>query len=316
MSLIVLATGYGGPEVLTVVDAPPLPPPGPGQVRVRVRAAGVNPADLKRYGGDFGTEADLLPLRLGFEAAAEVTAVGPDALGPLGPIAVGDEVVAFRVSGAYAEELTVPAGAVLPRPPQLDPEQAAGLLLAGATAVHALAATGVGPTDTVLVHGGAGGVGLMAVQLAALRGARVVATASPSRHDLLRELGADPVAYGPGLAARVRAAAPGGVTAAIDTVGSDEAVDSSVELVADRDRIASIAAFKRGPQAGIRLLGGGPGADPGTQLRDAARPELVRLAADGSLRVLVAATYPLTEVAAAHRAMAGRRPPGKVILVP
>jgi len=143
----------------------------------------------------------------------------------------------------------------------------------------------------------------------------VLATASPARHDFLRGLGAVPVAYGPGLADRVRAAAPGGVTAAADLIGTDEALDVSLELVADRARIATIAGFGRGFAEKIKVLGGAPGADPGTQIRDAARLELTRLAADGAVRVSVAAAYPLTAVADAHRASMTGHAGGKLALI-
>jgi NADPH:quinone reductase len=206
--------------------------------------------------------------------------------------------------------------ALIPKPPALDWAQAAGLMLTGVTAWHTLAATDVQPGDTVLIHGAAGGVGLMAVQLATGRGARAVATASPARHGFLRDLGALPVAYGPGLAERVRAAAAGGVDAAVDLIGTDEAVDVSLELVADRARIATIAAFARGFEAGIKVLGGAPGADPGTQIRDAARLELAQLAAGGMLRVFVTQTFPLARAADAHRAIMGGHTTGKIALIP
>jgi NADPH:quinone reductase len=315
MSLVAIATAYGGPEVLSVVDEP-VPDPGPGEARIQVRASAVNPADYKSYGGAFGTDPAKLPIRLGFEAAGVVTAVGAGAAGPAGPVAVGDEVIAYRVTGGYAAELTVPGRVLVPRPPQLDWPQAAGLLLAGVTAWHTLEATGVGAGDTVLVHGATGGVGLMAVQLAAPRGATVIGTASPARHQVLRDLGAVPVAYGDGLADRVRAAAPGGVDAALDLVGTDEAVDVSLELVADRARIATIASFGRGPKLGIKVLGGGPGADPGTAIRDAARLKLVELVEAGQLRVLVSRTFPLTDVAEAHREIMTGHATGKIALIP
>lgn len=315
MPPVVIATAFGGPEVLTVTDQPTREP-GPGEARLAVRAAGVNPVDVKAYSGAFGTDPAQLPIRLGGEAAGVVTAVGPDAAGPAGPIAVGDEVIAYRASGAYAAELVAPAQALVPKAAALDWAQAAGLMLTGATAWHALTATGVHEGDTVLIHGGAGGVGVMAVQLAVARGATVVATASPPRHDFLRELGAVPVAYGPGLAERAAAAAPGGFDAALDLVGTDEAVDVSLELVADRARIATIAAFARGPQAGLKVLGGAPGADPGTEIRDAARLELARLAQAGTLRVYVTGTYPLAEAAAAHRAIRDGHTAGKIALIP
>jgi NADPH:quinone reductase len=315
MPAVVVATAFGGPEVLSVTDQQTAAP-GPGEARLEVRAAGVNPIDWRTYSGAMGADPARLPIRLGSEAAGVVTAAGPGAVGPAGPVAPGDEVIAFRVSGGYAAELLVPAQALVPKPPALDWPQAAGLMVTGAAAWHALAATGVGAGDTVLIHGAAGGVGLMAVQLAAARGATVVATASPARHDFLRGLGAIPVAYGDGLAERVRAAAPAGVGAALDLVGTDEAIDVSLALVADRGRIATLAAFARGAQAGIKVLGGGPGADPGTEIRAAARLELARRAQDGTLRVFVARTFPLADTAAAHCASMTGHSTGKIALIP
>ena len=309
-----IAPGYGGPEVLTVVDEP-TPEPGPGEVRLEVRAAGVNPIDYKVYSGAFGRDPGRLPIRLGSEAAGVVAAVGPDAVGPAGPVAVGDEVIAFRAPGAYATGLIAPAQAMVPKPATLDWAQASGLMVTGATAWHALTVTDVHEGDTVLINAAAGGVGLMAVQLAAIRGASVVATAGPARHGFLRELGATPVAYGPGLAGRVRDAAPGGITAALDLVGTDEAMEVSLAMVADRDRIVTIAAFAKGLAAGIKVIGGGPGADPGTEIRDAARLELARLAGAGKLTVFVTQTFPLTEVSAAHQAIMTGHATGKIALL-
>jgi NADPH:quinone reductase-like Zn-dependent oxidoreductase len=156
----------------------------------------------------------------------------------------------------------------------------------------------------------------MAIQLAVSAGARVIATASESRHAYLRELGAEPVAYGAGLLERIRDAAPDGVDAAIDAVGTDEALDTSLALVGERDRIVTLVAAKRGLDLGLKVLGGAPGADPGTEIRAAARLELVQLAEAGELRVLVAATYPLAEVASAHQALATGHTHGKIVLVP
>ncbi|MER6188109.1 NADP-dependent oxidoreductase [Streptomyces sp. NPDC001652] len=310
-----MASAYGGLEVLSVITEA-VPEPGPDHVRIAVRAAGVNPFDQKVYSGAFGADPGNLPLRLGLEAAGVVTAVGDHATGPAGPVEVGDEVIAYRAPGAYAAELVVPASSVVPKPANLSWEQAGGLMLAGVTAVHALEAIGLRKGDSVLIHGAAGGVGLMAVQLAVARGATVLGTASPAKHDLLRELGAVPVAYGPGLADRVRAAAPEGVHAAADLVGTDEAVDVSVDLVADRSRIATIAGIVRGAQAGIKLLGGSPGADPGTDIRAAARLQLTEAAEAGQLRVLIAGSYPLSEAAAAHREIMTGHTSGKIVLVP
>ncbi len=308
MSAVVVATAFGGPEVLSVVDQP-TPEPGPGEVRVDVRAIGVNPVDYKSYSGAFGADPAQLPRRIGSEAAGVVGAVGPD----VSTVSVGDEVIAFRAPGAYAEQLVVPVEALTPKPDSASWESAAGLMLTGVTAVHTLVAADVGPGDTVLVHGAAGGVGLMVVQLAVARRATVIGTAGESKHQLLRSLGAHPVVYGDGLADRVRRAAPSGIDAAIDLVGTDEAVDTSLELVRLRSRIVSIAAFGRGGD-GIRLLGGGPGAESGDELRAASRAMLADAVGSGTLEVFVERTFPLAHAADAHRLLAGGHVTGKLIL--
>jgi NADPH:quinone reductase len=310
MTRQVHATAYGGPEVLTIVEET-LASPAPDQAVIDVRAAGVNPADVKMYTGAFGTNPDRLPLHLGFEAAGVVTEAG-SASGA----SVGDEVIVYPVSGAYTDRLLAAGSALVPKPVGMDWAEAAGLMLTGTTAFHTLTATGTREGDTVLVHGAAGGVGLMLAQLAAVRGASVIGTASPRNHDQLRRLGVQPVAYGDGLTERVQELAPDGIDAAIDLVGTDEAVDVSLALVADRNRIASIAAFGRGGEAGIKLLGSGPGADPGTEVRNAARLELVRLVSEGRLRVIVAQRYPLESVAEAHRQILTGHTTGKIILEP
>jgi NADPH2:quinone reductase len=311
----VVATGFGGPEVLSLVDAP-VGSAGAEEVLIEVRAAGANPVDYKMFSGAYGRDPAALPMRIGREAAGVVAAVGERAAGPVGMIQVGEEVVAFPIVGAYAGAVVVPASSVVPKPSTLSFEQAGGLMLTGATAVHALKATQVGRGDTVLIHGASGGVGLMAVQVAVAAGASVIGTASESGHAYLRELGAEPVTYGEGLLERIRTIAPDGIDVAVDTVGTDEAIDTSVALVADRDRIVTIAAFKRGVELGLKVIGGGPGADPGTEIRAAARLELTQLAETRKLTVLVAATYPLAEAADALRALATGHIHGKIVLVP
>jgi NADPH:quinone reductase-like Zn-dependent oxidoreductase len=313
MPRVVLATAAGGPEVLEVVGQA-IDRPGPGEVRIEVRAAGINPIDWKRYSAASGAGASF-PMRLGFEVAGVVVEAGPDALGPAGPVAAGDQVIAYRVDGGYAEELLAPASAVVPKPAAMAWEAAGGLLLAGATAVHAVVAADVSAGETVLVHAAAGGVGLMAVQIALARGARVIATASVRNHDYLRELGAEPTTYGEGLIERVRALAPDGVDAAIDCIGSDEAIDVSLQLVADHDRIAEIVGSQHARELDIKLLGGGPGADPGTAIRDAARLELTSLVEQGKLEVRARA-FALDDVADAHREGQSGHVSGKLVLIP
>lgn len=311
---MVVATAYGGPEVLELVEQE-VAEPGPGEAVLEVRAAGVNPIDWKLYSGARGQDPSALPMRLGMEAAGVLIAVGPDATGPAGPLAVGDEVVAYRIAGAYAERVVVPAAAVVPKPPEVSFELAGGLMLAGATAIHALAAVAAEPGETVLVHAASGAVGRIAAQIARARGIAVIGTARLAHHDELRALGAGPVIYGDGLLERVRGVAGNGVDAAIDAVGTDEALDTSLALVADRARIATVANAPRGLREGIKVLGGAPGADPGVEIRQAARLELTALAARGTVALDVA-TYPLAEVAAAHRESIEGHPRGKLVLVP
>jgi NADPH:quinone reductase-like Zn-dependent oxidoreductase len=320
MPRIVRPTAYGTPEVLAVLDVP-TPRAAADGVVVQVRAAGVNPIDWKVYSGAFHTVDDShkdaaglaasMPA-IGLECAGIVTEVGAGVTG----VRVGDEVVVYPVTAAYADYVTAPATSILAKPAGLGWAEAGSLLLTGTTAVHALHAAGVGAGDTVLVHGGAGGVGLMGVQLAVAAGATAIATAAGRNHALLRELGAVPVAYGPGLADRVRAAAPRGVSAAVDFAGTDEALDVSLELVADRARIASITGSPRRAAAGIKLLGYGPGQDAGTEIRGAARARLLEQAGSGALRVVVDATVPLTDASKAHEVGIAGHAPGKLVLIP
>ncbi|MFJ4158432.1 NADP-dependent oxidoreductase [Microbacterium testaceum] len=320
MSRVIRPRSFGGPEVLEVVDVD-TPEPGPGDVVVRVRAAGVNPLDWKLYGGAFHDVdddekeeaglSDELPA-LGMDAAGTIVSIGPDVEG----VAVGDDVIVYPAHAAYADHVVAPVASLIPKPAALSWEEAGSLMIAGLTAAHTLEATGLRAGQSVLVHGGAGGVGLMVVQLATNLGARVIATAAPRNHALLRELGATPVAYGPGLADRVREVAPDGIDAAIDTVGTDEALDVSLTLVADPTRIASITGSDRRFGTGIRLLGYGPGQDAGTAYRLSFRERLAELAAGGEVRVVIAETFALADAAAAHRFGQAGSGTGKIVLVP
>lgn len=314
MSSAAVATAFGGPEVLALIEVNDQTP-DTGEVVVQIRAAAVNPIDYKLYSGAFGTDEASLPMRLGLEAAGVVTEVGDGATGPAGQISVGDEVVVYPVTGAYAERIVATADSVLPKPATMSFAQAAGLLLTGTTAAHCVVATDVRDGDTVLVHAAAGGVGLIVVQLANRRGARVIGTASDGEHDTLRGLGVEPLTYGPGLIDRVRALAPNGVDVAIDCIGSDEAMDASIDLVTDRQRIATIANFSRSGD-GIQVLGNGPGADAGEDIRTAARQDLLRWATDGSLTVSVAQEFPLSAVRDAHLLSREGHTHGKIVLLP
>ncbi|CAA9302932.1 MAG: Quinone oxidoreductase [uncultured Friedmanniella sp.] len=306
-----VATDFGGLDVFREVEVD-VPVPGPGEVTIEVRAAGVNPADLKHVAG--GTDRSALPVPIGYEVAGVLSAVGPGTEIASGGGAVGEEVLAFRVRGGYASALTVPARDVFAKPASLGWPEAANLLLAGTTAAEMLHVTTVAPGETVLLHGASGAVGVSVLQQARLLGARVVGTCGEGSDDVVRRFGGEPVRYGAGLADRVRALAPGGIAAALDAVGTDEAVDVSLALVPDRQRVVTIAARERAAQDGIRLIAG---AMPASQaFRDRVRARLVALAGAGDLVVPVARTFPLDQAREALELLSGGHPGGKLALIP
>lgn len=215
-------------------------------------------------------------------------------------------MLGFRLQYTYAEYVVVPADQLVRKPPAMPWEAAGGLSGAGQTALTALEELAVGPGDTLLINGAAGGVGTVAVQAARAKGAAVIGTASPANHAYLRSLGAVPVTYGEGLAERVRALAPDGVDAALDAGGADGLL-AAVELVADRNRIATTVAFELTEELGVRWI---------RSRRSAERlAELVELYTRGQLNIHVRSTFPLSRAAEAHREMETGHGRGKIVLV-
>lgn len=287
-----------------------VPAPGPGEVTIRVHAAGMNPADVKyptRPGASF-------PFPIGYEVSGEITALGADTRIGSGAATVGDEVLAFRVSGGYATELTVPAEKVFAKPSNLTHPEAANLLLAGATAAELLELSGARSGDTVLFHAASGAVGVSFLQQAAIRGVRLVGTASERNADVVRRYGGIPITYGPGLVDRAKDAAAGAsFVASLDGVGTDEAIEASLALVEDRTRIITIV--RRDLESeGIVAIGGMLRAS--AAFRDAVRGELVDLARRGLLEVPVARTFPFAEAVEAARFLMEGHPGGKLALLP
>jgi len=293
---------FGGPDVLRAEQVTE-PHPGPGQVRLRVRAAGVNPLDYKIRNGWLEAVFPVrFPVTPGLEAAGVVDEVGEGVT----DLAVGDEVLALTDTGAYAEYAL--ASVAARKPAGLGWDEAAALPTAGETAQRVLDLLAVGAGDTLLVHAAAGGVGGLAVQLARLRGAIVVGTASPANHAYLRELGAVPVAYGAGLVDRVREAAPRGVDAVLDAAGQD-ALPASITLRGGTtDRIVTIA------DPAASALGVTFSAE--AKATGGLLAELARLATSGTLRVTVAGTFPLAEAGAAQARIADGHTRGKLLLHP
>jgi NADPH:quinone reductase len=305
-----VAVDFGGPEVLRCIDVD-VPDPGHGQVTIDVRAAGLNPADAKHIAP--GQDPKLLPLSIGYEVAGVVTAVGPGTEFASGGGAVGNEVVASQITGGYTTAITVPASSVFAKPTTLSFAEAASLLLVATTAADLLHVSGAREGETVLLHGAAGAVGVMVVQQARRLGVRVIGTASPSNFDYVRRFGGTPVEYGPGLLDRVRAAAPEGIAAALDTVGSAEAGDVSLALIGDRKRVVTIAAAPRAKADGYVFVGASnPESGP---FRARARGGILRLAQDGELVVPMAQTFAFEDAPAAFTMLTSPHAPGKLALV-
>lgn len=306
-----IAEQWGGPETWRFAEVD-VPEPKRGEVTIRVTAAGVNPADYKHVAAP--RPGTGLPAPIGYEVAGTIAAIGPDTELASGGGTIGDAVVAFRIRGGYATEVTVPAADVFAKPARLSDQEAANLLLAGTTAAQMLDLTRVRSGETVLVHGASGAVGVSILQQAAELGAHVVGTASEASFARVRRFGGLPVVYGPGLADRVRKAAHRPIAAALDTVGTPEAVDVSLELVKNRDRIVTIVAAQRAEEEGFHAVFG---VQPeSATFRDAARARLLELAGSGRLQVPIARSYPLAEAQEALRFLAEGHPGGKIALLP
>lgn len=313
MAHAIVYTELGGPEVLKLTDIPD-PVPGEGQLAVRVEAAGVNPLDGKLRSGLRPSPPIETPRRVGADAAGIVTAIGDGTDG----FRVGDPVVLRDIVGAYASDVVVAASNAWVRPPEVSAAEGAALGIPAGTAYQVLRSLAVGATDTLLVHAGSGAVGQAVIQFARLWGATVIATASEARFDRIRELGAIPVTYGEGLADRVRALAPTGITVALDCAGTDEALNASIELVQDKSRVATIVRGRDAAGLGIRAFSGGS-PEPLTPQQLAWRAEAVpvtlALMAAGRFSIELAQSFPLADAADAHRALAAGAT-GKIVLVP
>lgn len=300
-------SGYSADNSRLTVGEVPDPKVGPGQVLIEVRAAGVNPVDWKVMAGGLDAMMDtVFPAIPGWDVAGVVRAAGPDAP----EFTAGDEVMAYArkdvvQAGTFAQLVTVSARDVARKPAALDWPQAGGLPLAGLTALRSLDALRVGARDSLLIHAAAGGVGSIAVQIARARGARVIGTASERNHDFLQALGAEPVAYGEGLAERVRALAPDGATTVLDCVGGQ--LETTLAVLAPGGRHVSIA-DPAVTQHGGRWIWVRPDG--------AGLAELAYLANRGLLTVEVAQTFRLTDVAAAFDVSRTGRVRGKLVIVP
>jgi NADPH:quinone reductase-like Zn-dependent oxidoreductase len=281
------------------VDLPD-PHPGPGEVRIAVRAAGVNASDWKKRRGLMDEQ---LPQTMGYEAAGIIDELGDG----VADVAVGDSVFGFCSDGAAQAELTV-LSFYAPIPPSLDFATAAALPAAIETAARALDQLGVGG-GIVLINGASGNIGSAAVQLAVARGARVIGTAGPANHDYVRSLGAEPLAYGDGLTERVRTLAPSGVDQALDVAGSG-VLPELIDLTGDASKVVTIADFEGAQRHGVRFSRG----DTGRALY--VLSEIGELVESGRFALPAVQTFPLAEIAEAHRAGEAGHLRAKLVLLP
>ncbi|MFD8707251.1 NADP-dependent oxidoreductase [Kitasatospora sp. NPDC059648] len=301
MSTAITFSEYGAPEVLRPTEVTP-PEPGPGQVRIRVRAASVNPLDLKIRSGLMAKAVPArFPVTPGLDAAGVVDAVGEGA-----DVTVGGEVLGATLGGSYAEYALLERPVA--KPAALSWEVAASLVTVGQTAHRVLGQLGVEAGQTLLIHGAAGSVGFIAVQLAVARGITVVGTVGEKDIERVTALGATAVRYGDGWPERVKATAPDGVDFVFDASGAGVLADS-VALTGDAAKVITIADMSA-QQHGVRFSVGAP--DPSGQVL----PELVQLAAAGRLTVPIWRTYPLAQAAQAHADLEAHRNQGKAVLVP
>jgi NADPH:quinone reductase-like Zn-dependent oxidoreductase len=261
----------------------------------------VNPIDWKMRSGTRGGD---LPQTTGREVAGVVDELGDGVT----DVAVGDEVFGFAAGGGGAAELAL-SGDYAPIPPSLDFARAAGLPVAVETAVRTLDLLGVGEGTTLLVNGAAGAVGSAAVQIAVDRGARVIGTASPGNHDYLRSLGAEPTTYENGLVERVRRLAPEGVDAALDAAGGG-ALPALVEVAGDSQHVVTVADYAGAEATGARFSGG-----LGTVRAVHALKDIGELIETGRFTMPVAQTFPLEQIAEAHRLSEAGHVRGKLVLL-
>jgi NADPH:quinone reductase-like Zn-dependent oxidoreductase len=306
MSKAVRFDEYGGVDVLNVVDVED-PVPGPGQLLVRVKAAGINPGEGKiREGVLHERWPATFPSGQGSDLAGVVEALGDG----VDAFRAGDEVIGFTDNRAsQAELVAIDAQNATRRPAGVPWEVAGALFVVGATAFAASRAVRPAEGDTVVVSGGAGGVGSLAVQLVRRSGATVIGLASEPNHEWLRGHGVTPLTYGDGVADRIREAAPGGVDAFIDTIGGGY-VELALELGVSPDRIDTIADFSAPAKYGVKAEGNAAGASADVLA------QLAALIEEGALEMPIAATYPLEQVRQAYAELERNHTRGKIVLLP
>jgi len=290
---------FGGPEVLAVVDVDE-PHAGPGQIRIAVKASSVNPMDRARRSGRFKLE---LPAGIGRDAAGVVDEVGDGVT----DVRVGDSAFGVAVDGRGTAEFAL-LRRWAKKPERLSYAETAALPIAAETATRCLRKLAACAGQTLLINGAAGSVGQAAVQLAHLQGLTVIGTASAGHHARLREIGAEPVVYGPGLVERVRELAPSGVDFVLDCAG--QALGDLVEIAGDPQRVLTVAGSTLAAEYGVLSTGGG-----GPDAAYDAYWTVAKLADEGKFSLPVQRTFTMAQAAPAHALSEAVHLTGKIVIV-
>lgn len=298
---------FGGVDVLRVEEVN-RPVASEGEVLVRVKAAGINISEAAiRTGAVANIFPSTFPSGQGSDLAGVIDEVGPKVT----QFAPGNEVIGFSDRrSSQAELVVVGVDHLTPKPANVPWEVAGGLYVVGVTATGAIRSIDLQHDDTVVIVGAAGGVGSIAVQLARRSGARVIGVAGEHNHEWLTRHDIIPIAYGDGLADRIRAVAPEGVEAFLDFHG-DGYVELALELGVKPERIDTTADYAAAAKYGVKTAGGAE-AGPGAPIL----AELADLIAAGQLEVPVAHIYPLKNVREAYAELERRHTHGKIILRP
>jgi NADPH:quinone reductase-like Zn-dependent oxidoreductase len=299
MAQAVRFSEFGGPEVLEIQEVP-TPEPGPGEVLVEVYAAGISPVETAVRGG---ANADRWPVEFpsgqGRELAGVVVKLGPGA----SRFRRGAEVIGYVARGAQATHVVVPETQLVAKPISLGWEIAGSLYVAGTTALGAVEGLNLGSRDVVVITAAAGGIGCLAAQLAKARGAVVVGTTTEERFDFIRQFGIIPVAYGPGLAERVRAITDAPVTAFLDFLGGE--ADEAAALGVPVARVFTTTDWGAvEDHDAVKLYAGDT----------VALARIAQMVADRQVRLPIADVFSLAEIGDAYRQLDQRDSAGKIVI--
>jgi len=295
-STVLIAAKYGQSDVLEYVTTE-LPELSAGMARIKIKSAGLNPIDARKMTGEFRMAP--LPQTFGTEFAGVIVAIDPNN----GTWSIGDEVLGSGGAFTHATVIDVPIGNLIAKPASIDWTNAGTLAGVSQTAMTIL--DDIGNVDSLLIHGGSGGVGSITIQLAVKKGIKVVATASAKNQEYLQSLGAIPVVYGQGLIDRLKAVHSTPFDASIDMAGTDEATQTSIQTVKPNGFIGSISGKKLSPQVRAVWVKRNP-----SNLK-----YVVDGIAAGEFKWNIDKSYPFEKAAEAYTSLLGGHTRGKLVFI-